>query len=141
MTSAASERAPSRAVPNAPTSSPVPRVADVYLRATLPPAAGPEFGCPAGDAVAFLADGGATIALRCASDSADTFPPYFHNLPIAAGLNVSVPNFLSLVWPHGAPAGLYTIEIFATPLGSLADGVLGGKDVLAAAVDTLTVKP
>jgi hypothetical protein len=116
-------------------------VTDVYLRAMLPPAAGPDFGCPDDDAVVFLTDGGATIVLACASDPAGTFPAYFSDLTIPAGFTINVPNFLSLVWPHGAPAGPYTIEIFGTPPGALADGELGAADIVAASSDTLTFEP
>jgi hypothetical protein len=109
--------------------------------ATLPAAAGPQFGCPDGDAVVFAVDGGTSLVLACASDPADTFPPFFDNLAIPAGLNVAVPNFFSLVWPPSAPPGPYTIEIFATPVGALADGVLGDEDIVGSAFDTLTFVP
>jgi hypothetical protein len=72
---------------------------------------------------------------------ADTFPPFFDNLAIPAGLNVAVPNFFSLVWPSDAPPGPYTIEIFATPAGALADGLLRDEDILRSAFDTLTFVP
>jgi hypothetical protein len=54
---------------------------------------------------------------------------------------VTVPNFFSLVWPPSAPPGPYTIEIFATPVGALADGVLGDEDIVGSAFDTLTFVP
>jgi hypothetical protein len=116
-------------------------VADVYLMATLPPAAGPQLGCPDEDAVVFAVDGGTGLVLACASDPADMFPPYFDNFAIPAGLNVAVPNFLSLVWPPAAPPGPYTIEIFATPAGALANGVLRDEDILGSASDTLMFVP
>jgi hypothetical protein len=48
----------------------------VYVRAFLPPAAGPAFGCPDEDATAFILDGGATTVLACASAPANTFSAY-----------------------------------------------------------------
>ena len=40
---------------------------DGYLGAFLPPRAGPAFSCPGGDAVAFIADGGARVEVTCLS--------------------------------------------------------------------------
>jgi hypothetical protein len=45
------------------------------------------------------------------------------------------------VRPGAAAPGPYTIEIFATPVGALADGQLGGGDVLASALDDVTFVP
>jgi hypothetical protein len=63
------------------------------------------------------------------------------NLTIPAGLNVTIPDFLSLVWPAGASPGPYTIEIFGTQVNAAADGEIATSDIVASAFDSVTFVP
>ncbi len=115
------------------------RAVDLYVVIVLPQAAAPILGCSPGVLpLAFVANGGSTFALRCASASVATFPPYAANMTIPAGINVTVHDVLGFDWPSGAPLGFYTLAIVATPPGAFQDGMLDPVDILAIGTDSLT---
>jgi len=108
---------------------------DGYLGAFLPPQAGPAFSCPGGDAVAFIADGGARVEVTCLSTP--PFPPFARNVSIPAALpSTARPNLFSMIWPSDAPAGIY--------LAFIAYARAGGTtlfDVIAVATQNLEFTP
>jgi len=112
---------------------------DVYLIIVLPP--GATAGCPGDLALLFVANGGADLPVLCASRGPGAFQPYLANVTIPGAINATVPNLLSLTWPPGAPPGLYTFVILATPPGALGDGVLDESDILTIGVAELTATP
>jgi hypothetical protein len=115
------------------------RVVDVYVVILLPQTAAPIVGCSPGILpLAFVASGGSSFAVRCASASVATFPPYAANMTIPAGINVTVHDVLGFTWPAGAPLGIYTLAIVATPPGAFQDGMLDPADILAIGTDSLT---
>jgi hypothetical protein len=115
------------------------RAVDLYVVIVLPQTAAPIIGCSPGILpLAFVADGGSTFALRCQSASVATFPPYLANVTIPASLNVTVHDVLGFTWPAGAPLGIYTLAIVATPPGAFQDGMLDPADILAIGTDSLT---
>lgn len=115
------------------------RAVDLYVVFILPQTAAPILGCSPGILpLAFVADGGSSFAVRCASTSAATFPPYVANAILPAGINVTVHDVLGFTWPSGAPLGIYTLAIVATPPGAFQDGMLDPADILAIGTDSLT---
>jgi hypothetical protein len=116
-----------------------PLTADIYLGAVLPPAAGPSFGCPGGDAIAFL-DVSSAVAVRCRSASAATFPRFRDGAFIPAGLT-TLGSLVSFTWPSTAPAGAYVVFVALAVPGSLDDGAIGPGDVIAIVGDTVTFSP
>jgi hypothetical protein len=115
-----------------------PFLADVYLGAVLPSAAGPSFGCAMGDAIAFVSGSGGVV-VRCRSASAATFPTYGPSAFFPAGPSTFT-SFFTFTWPS-APAGAYVVFVaFAVP-GSLDDGTIGPGDIIAIVGDTVTFSP
>jgi len=100
-----------------------PRPVDVYFVVLFPPAAGPALGCPAGDAIAFLANGFTQVVLSCLSSPLATFAPLLQNVTVPGGLPpTQIPAFFTLVWPPGVPTGPYTLGMALTPAGAFSDG-------------------
>jgi len=115
------------------------RAVDLYVIFILPETAAPLLGCSPGILpLAFVAGGGSSFAVRCASASVATFPPYAANAVLPAGVNVTVHDVLGFAWPAGAPLGIYTLAIVATPPGAFQDGMLDPADILAIGTDSLT---
>jgi hypothetical protein len=116
-------------------------VVDVYFGLLLPPAAGPAFGCPLGDAVAFASGAVSNFVVRCLSDSASTYPRLVAGAFIPAGLPATVvPDFLALPWPE-APAGVYVVFMAFTSPGALVHGSVGPGDILVVTSAPLTFFP
>ncbi len=113
-------------------------LADIYVGAVLPSAAGPGLGCPIGDAAAFVGSSG-SIAIRCLSASPATFPKFVAGGTVAAGPSTLAPYF-SFVWPV-APAGTYIMFVVLAVPGSLDDGSIGLSDLIAVGSDALTFSP
>jgi uncharacterized repeat protein (TIGR01451 family) len=88
--------------------------ADVLFGALLPPAAGPALGCPAGDAVVFLADAFTRVVVTCQSAPSER-APLLRGVTLPAGLPATTVPLRSLVWPPGVPSGLYTFFLALTP--------------------------
>jgi Lamin Tail Domain len=112
---------------------------DVYFIIVLPP--GATAGCSGDLALLFVANGGADFPVLCASRGPGAFKPYLANVTIPGPSSATVPSVLSLTWPPGAPPGLYTFVILATPPGALRDGVLDESDILTIGVAELTATP
>ncbi len=112
----------------------------LYLAIVLPGSVGPAFGCGGTGVLVFLANRGADFAVRCGSAPPETFPAYAENLAIPAGAYLNLPDILNLTWPAGAPSGLYTFALVATPPGAFADGSIDAQDLLGAGVDTLVAQ-
>jgi hypothetical protein len=118
------------------------RPADVYFGILLPSEAGPGFGCPAGDAIAFLGDSFQRIVLTCASTAPQGFAPLMRGVMVAGPVTgVRVPDFWSLPWAAGLPAGRYTLFMVLTSPNAFDDGRVDPADLLATAVDTVTFVP
>jgi photosystem II stability/assembly factor-like uncharacterized protein len=115
---------------------------DVFLGVLLPAAMGPGVGCPAGDAVAFVADAFTRIEIRCLSSSPQGFPALFPGLTLERHLPATtLPDFFTSSIPVGLPAGAYTVFFAITPANAFADGVLDPTDLIAFATATFTVAP
>ena len=115
------------------------RAVDLYVVFVLPQTAAPILGCSPGILpLAFVADGGSSFAVRCASASVATFPPYAANAILPPGINVTVHDVLGFTWPAGAPLGIYTLAIVATPPGAFQDEMLDPADISAIGTDSLT---
>jgi hypothetical protein len=117
-----------------------PGIADVYFAVVVPPALSATLGCPAGDGVVFLADGGATVSVVCVdSASPSTFPPLHRGVfyPAAMPPATDAPVF-SMPWPAGIPGGTYTFAVFTTPPAAFADGTLDPEDITAVALQSFT---
>jgi hypothetical protein len=114
---------------------------DIYLGVVLPSAAGPSFGCPGGDAVAFVGEDVTNLVVRCLSASTATFPRAASGTTIPGDLPLtSLANFFGLNWPAG-PGGHYSVFMAMTKQGSLADGTAHPGDVLALDFKTIDVAP
>jgi len=114
---------------------------DVYFVIMIPPAAGPSLGCPNGDALAFFGSGFTSSVVTCASAPTQTFPTFLQGMTFPAGLRATVPNFFSLMWPGGVPAGTYTFAILATPPSAFTDGTVDPGDLLTVGFDSLSFSP
>lgn len=116
---------------------------DVFFVLLVPPELSTSLGCPAADAVVFLANAFASFAVRCVNTaSPQDFPPLFSNVLIPGGFpQVTIPNFFSLIWPAGIPGGPFTVAIFMTPPLAFADGIVGPTDISAFAADSFTALP
>jgi hypothetical protein len=118
------------------------RLVDLYFGVLLPPGAGPGFGCPRGDAIAFMADGFSRVVVACASSPAPAFPALFRGATVPGGMSMTeVPDFWSAVWQAGLPGGTYTVFAAMTPPGALADGRLDAGDLLAIATSAVVTGP
>ncbi|MEJ2685420.1 MAG: right-handed parallel beta-helix repeat-containing protein [Candidatus Sulfobium sp.] len=116
--------------------------ADVYFAILLPASSGPSFGCPQGDALLFFSNGMTGASVVCASDPVQNFPRAFEGLTIPAGLpTTTVKNFLSIVWPQGAPAGGYQVFAIFTRSGALMDGTVDAGDIVGMATATFSFSP
>jgi hypothetical protein len=109
----------------------------LYVVIVLPASASPAFGCGTSGVLVFLANGGTAFAILCGSAPPETFPAYAENLPISGDAHLNLTDILSFLWPAGAPAGLYTFAVVATPLGGFGRGPIGPESLLAVGVDTL----
>lgn len=107
--------------------------ADLYFVVVLPSGI---LACPGGLALLFVFDGGTGFRPACASDAPSAFPRYAADTTIPAFLPL-----LTVMWPAGAPPGLYTFAVVATAPGGLTDGIIDPGDVLAVAGATLTASP
>jgi mannan endo-1,4-beta-mannosidase len=119
--------------PTPPLTSP----ADIYFGALLPPAAGPRFGCPGGDALVFVINGFTGFAVSCLSSPASTFQPLARNVAPSAMQDLT----WSFVWPADLPAGNYTFFLALTRPGAFADGSIDAGDVLALQTTITTFTP
>ena len=118
------------------------RAVDLYVVFILPQTAAPILGCSPGILpLAFVADGGSSFGVRCASASVATFPPYAANAILPGGINVTVHDVLGFTWPAGAPLGIYTLAIVATPPGAFQDGMLDPADILAIGLTAWPTSP
>jgi hypothetical protein len=116
--------------------------ADVFLVALLPPAAGPAFGCPGGDAAAFFTSVLPTAVLTCLSAPPQSFPALVQNAVVPGSLPLTaVTDFLSFVWPATAPAGTYTFVFALTTPGAFADGIVGPDEFIATSTAIATFSP
>jgi hypothetical protein len=109
---------------------------DVYFGIGLPAEMGAAVGCPQGDAIVFVADGGA-MGIHCASDAPSEFPRLSANAVIPAALPRSIAEFFGLVWPQ-APPGVYRLFMALTKPGSLAGGSSDPANVLALSLTNLS---
>jgi hypothetical protein len=103
----------------------------------LPGSTSSAFGCGTSGVLVFLADGGTAFEILCGSAPSETFPAYAETLPIDANAHLTLTDVLSLLWPAGAPAGLYTFAVVATPLGGFNGGPIGPESLLVFGVDML----
>jgi Subtilase family len=112
---------------------------DVYFVMFPPVNLSPALGCPGGDAVVFFANAFANVLVRCvASAPPQALAPLLRDVAIPGpSLSVTIPNFVSFVWPSGLPAGLYTFGLFTTPPWAF----FNRTGVSASAADTLTASP
>ena len=113
---------------------------DLYFVILVPPATSSQLGCPGGDAVVFLADAFSTVLVECVSTApVPSFEPLFRNVCLPAGLPpTTVPDFFSLTWPPGVPAGTYTFAMLATPAMAFAHGAI---DITAFTEASLEASP
>jgi mannan endo-1,4-beta-mannosidase len=110
---------------------------DVFFGVRLPPEVGPSLGCPAGDAVVFLADAFTRAVVTCASAPLTGFPALFRDVTLPAGLPPTTVRLQTLVWPPGIPSGGYTFFLGLTPPNAFSDGHVDTADVVV--VTTLPV--
>jgi mannan endo-1,4-beta-mannosidase len=110
---------------------------DVFFGAQLPPAAGPGLGCPAGDALVFLADGFTRAVVTCASAPPQEFAPLGRSIVVPANLPPTTVRLHTLVWPTGILPGPYTFFLGLTPPNAFANGHVHGAHGVE--VTTLTV--
>jgi hypothetical protein len=118
------------------------RLVDVYLGILLPASAGSSFGCPRGDAIAFVADGSSRVVVTCASSPASSFAPFFRGATLPGGMSAQpVPDVWSMVWQAGLPAGTYTIVAAFTSPNAFAAGQVDPANLLAVAVQEVLAMP
>jgi hypothetical protein len=111
---------------------------DIYLGALLPPAVGPGFGCPMGDAIAFVTASSA-LAIRCRSGSPASFPKFAAGASIPPGPSTFADVF-TFTWPD-APAGTYVVFVAFAVSGALDDGDIGPSDIIAITSGVVTFSP
>ena len=109
----------------------------LYVVIVLPVSASPAFGCGTSGVLVFLANGGTAFEILCGSAPPETFPAYVETLSISPGASLTFSDVLSFLWPAGAPSGLYTFAVVATPLGGFGSGPIGPESLVAFGVDTL----
>ena len=117
-----------------------PGVVDVYFGATLPPAAGPMFGCPAGNAVVYFTPGLAGLVTVCGTPVLPP-PAAYPRVFIPGGLPAITVPVLSFVWPGGLPAGDYRFFMLATSPGAAGNGVVGSAETVASGAAHLNYAP
>jgi subtilisin family serine protease len=116
---------------------------DLYVVILVPAAFSTSLGCPAGDALVFLADAFATAKVVCRlSEPAQSYAPLYRNVSIPAALPLTVvPDLFRFAWPPETPGGTYTFVIFTTPPDAFADGDVGPADISAFASDSVEASP
>jgi hypothetical protein len=102
-------------------------VADFYLGLVLPD----------GESVVFFTEGGGFAEGRL-SDLA-SFRPIATAFSLAAPFAVRVPVFFAHQWVGTEPRGRYILFLAALSTGALADGSLGGTDLLAVSATPFTL--
>jgi hypothetical protein len=114
---------------------------DMYLGAVLPSSVGPSFGCPGGDAVAFITEGFAGSVVTCLSTPQD-FRPVTRNVSLPAALSpTAVSNFFSFTWPAGIPAGTYILFVAFASRRAFVDGQIGPGEIRALATQAVSFTP
>lgn len=109
--------------------------ADAYFGALLPAAAGPQFGCPLGDAALFFSEQMAQASIACLSAPVQTFPRLLVNATLPAGLPQTEVPLLAFAWPAGLPAGPYMFFLALAPAGGFTGGSVELIALAAATVD------
>lgn len=117
------------------------QLVDVFVGALLPPDTGPAFGCPAGDPIAFLADGFTRIVVTCLSAPPQGFPPLFQGTMLPAALPATSIPLSTLQWPAGAPLGTYTFFLVLTPPNAFTDGRVDATDFVALSTSNVVLGP
>jgi hypothetical protein len=97
----------------------------------LPASVSPSFGCSTSGVLVFLTNGGTAFEVLCGSAPPETFPAYAEIVAIGAGAHLTLTDVLSLLWPAGAPSGLYTFAVVATPLEPESPVAFGVDTLLA----------
>lgn len=106
--------------------------ADAYLGIILPD----------GRTVAFVTSlDPLTGMLTSVAADARTFPPLAAGLVIPSGTDATIDDWFVYTFGGAEPAGIYVIFVALLRPGSLADGRVDPGDVLAGAVETVTVSP
>jgi hypothetical protein len=114
------------------------RTVDIYVAATLPAAAGPDLGCPGGDAVAFLTEQFAGVTFACASSPA-AFVPLARVVPLGSPAAPLPVTSFSGVWPDGIPDGDYVFFAALTRPGAFHGGAFDPADLVALTQVTVTL--
>jgi hypothetical protein len=107
---------------------------DLYAVVALPLSLAPSLGCGGSTPLVFITNGGFGLTAACLSNPPNTFPRFLASTTLSR-----TTTLFSIVWPNGAPSGVYTFAAVATPPGALADGVLGPTDIAALDAAQLTV--
>jgi hypothetical protein len=106
---------------------------DLYVVVALPAGLSGPLGCGGSVPLVFITNGGSALTLTCLSNPASTYPRFLAGTALSRSSTL-----LSLVWPGGAPPGVYTFAAVATPPGALANG-LDPTDIVALDAAQLTV--
>jgi hypothetical protein len=99
-----------------------PAEVDVLAGALFPPEAGPQLGCPLGDAAVFFTGPAAAAQVVCLSAPVASFPALLASAALPGALPKTDVPLLSFAWPVGAPAGLYRFFFALAPAGGFAAG-------------------
>jgi Divergent InlB B-repeat domain len=99
------------------------------------------WGCPDGDAVAFVVDGFSRVLTSCMNTASPaSFEPLYRDVSLGGGMALPAGlDLFSFTWPEGVPEGVYTFAIFTAPAGTYAKGALREVAITASASDSLQV--
>jgi hypothetical protein len=104
---------------------------DFFLFFVPPASSAAGLGCPAGDALTFIADNFTRVVDACASGDPTAFPPLARRITLPAGLPPTrVPGAFRSTWPAGLALGDWAVLVATTPPSALLDG-LQTTDTLA----------
>jgi hypothetical protein len=106
---------------------------DVYVVVALPQSLASALGCGASVPLVFISNAGSALTPSCLSKPTNTFPRFVASTTLSSG------TLLSIGWPGGAPSGVYTFAVVATPPAALADGILNPGDIISLGAASLTV--
>jgi glucose/arabinose dehydrogenase len=116
---------------------------DLYFAILVPAHLSVEFGCPAGDALIFLADGFTSVPLICAiTASPRTYAPLYTGVAFPSSFPVArTADFFVMTWPAGLHAGTYTFVAFTAVPAAFADASIEAGDITGFATATLEALP